>query len=362
MRVNNLKKYESTTLKEIFEEPESISNTLDQENTLQNITEVIQNLDPNLIIITGSGTSYNAGLASMYFLNKYVKIPTSVIHAAEFEYLIKPILKENQLLVCISQSGESGTTINACKIAKKRNIKTVALTAHPESSLGKLSTTCLPIKSGDEESVMATKTYVSQIAALFSLSISIGKSKRVIKNKKAAGLKRQLNEIPNKLQNMLPKLNKKSQLLSKYYKFVKAAFILGSGANYATAMEGALKLKEGSRILAQSYSTDEFRHGPITLADESVLIIGIIPQDPLKLKIFDKLFEIVKERHSSILGITSSSDISKRLDSYMKLPDIQEDFSPILNVVPLQLLANYIAIERGYDPDNPRFLTKIVYD
>ena len=350
------------TLKEIFEEPRSIEMTIKQKNIFDNIIEGINTIKPSLIVITGSGTSYNAGLASMYFINKYVKIPTLVVHAAEFEYLIAPILKKDKLVICLSQSGESMTTLNACRIANDKNITTIGVTAHPTSTLGKISKYCLPILSGKEESIMATKTYVCQIAALFALSLNLAKKLGVINEKFANNLISELLEIPGKIQKVLPKLNQEVIELAKYYKFVRAAFILGSGADYATAMEGALKLKEGSRILAQSYSTDEFRHGPITLADESVLIIGIIPQDPKKRKIVYKLFEIIKERHTSILGITSLENHPDYLDSILKLPKIREDFNPILAVIPLQLLANYIAIQRGYDPDKPRFLSKIVFD
>jgi len=355
-------KKDTYTLKEIFEEPDSIEKTLKQDKKFNEIVEAIDYLNPNLIIITGSGTSYNAGLASMYFLNKYVKIPTLVVHAAEFEYLIKPILKENHLLICISQSGESATTINASRIAAKINTPIIGLTAYLNSTLSKNSTYCLPILSGEEKSIMATKTYVSQIAALFNFGIKLGNRRGNISVEEMNNLYDELSEIPRKLKECLPRLNNEVQELSKFYKFVKAAFILGTGPDYATAMEGALKLKEGSRIMAQSYSTDEFRHGPITLADESVLIIGIIPQNPKKRKIVYKLFEIIKERHISILGITTLKTHPLYLDQILKLPEIIEDFQPILTVVPLQLLANYIAIQRGYNPDQPRFLTKVVID
>jgi glucosamine--fructose-6-phosphate aminotransferase (isomerizing) len=352
----------TNTLNEIFEIPESIRKTLDQQNNYSKIVKAIIELNPSLIIITGSGTSYNAGLATRYFLNKFVRIPTSVIHAAEFEYLVEPILKKDHLLICISQSGESATTLKACEIAHKKGITTISITAHPDSAICKITSFCLQIRCGDEKSVMATKTYVSQIAALFSLSIRLSESKEIISKKDAGEMLAQLSEIPEKIEKILPKLQEKAQELSKYYKFVRDAFILGSGPDYATATEGALKLKEGSRILAQSFSTDEFRHGPITLADETVLIIGIIPKNIKRRKIVKKLFEIVKERHSTILGIATSKDHHENIDFIIKLPEIYDDFNPILTVIPLQLLANFIALERGYNPDKPRFLQKIVYE
>ncbi|MHA1230466.1 MAG: SIS domain-containing protein [Candidatus Helarchaeota archaeon] len=354
--------YKSTTQKEIFEEPQTIEKTISQHKILEDIVNKIAELNPSMIIITGSGTSYNAGLATMYFMNKYVKIPTYVVHAAEFEYLIDPILKENQLIICLSQSGESVTTLKACKISKNKSIPTIGITAHPNSTLGTEVDLCLPILSGEEKSVMATKTYVAQLSALFAMGLKLSYKKEIIDSDEYKKLYSNLTEIPKKLLSCLPELDKKTEELSKYYKFVRAAFILGSGADYATATEGALKLKEGSRIFAQSYSTDEFRHGPITLADETVLIIGIIPQDSNKRRIMYKLFEIVKERHTSILGITTLENNPSYLDTTLKLPSINEDFNPILSVVPLQLLANHIALQRGYDPDHPRFLTKIVLE
>jgi len=208
------------TLKEIFEGPESIEKSINQNHKLEELASSISKINVNNIIITGSGTSYNAGLASIYFLHKYLKIPTFVVHAAEFEYLVEPILNKNQLIILISQSGESATTLNACKLANERQIKTLSITAHPESTLGKLTSYCLPILSGDEQSIMATKTYIAQISALFAFSIQLSKQRETINQTDYNRLFSELQATPGKLQKALPDLKIEVQKLAKYYKFV----------------------------------------------------------------------------------------------------------------------------------------------
>jgi glucosamine--fructose-6-phosphate aminotransferase (isomerizing) len=344
------------TLTEIEEQPEVIKKTIQQPEIYSEIAERISAIQPELLILTGSGSSFNAGFASSYILNKIAQIPTWVVHSSEFPYIIKPILKKRHVLITISQSGESLGTVAA---AESEGIQRIAVTAHPKSSLGQKCDMVLPLITGDEKSVMATKTYIAQIASLIRLAIELGRNNEAISTDSTNELLSSLEGIPQELKNILAPLKNTIDKLSPYYKFVKHAFILGTGPDYATAMEAALKLKEGTRIIAEAYSAPEFRHGPITLADEYTMIMAIIPHKSSKrFDSVNSLLTKVKQRHSSILGITPMQELP--YDSLIKLPPLDEALSPLINIVPVQYLAYSLAILRGYDPDTPKFLTKVV--
>jgi glucosamine--fructose-6-phosphate aminotransferase (isomerizing) len=348
------------TLSEIEEQPTIIQKTIANVKIFDEIAEKINKLQPELVILTGSGSSFNAGFASLYMLNTIAKIPTWVVHSSEFPYIVEPILKEKKhLLVTISQSGESLGTVSAANFAKSKNISSIAVTAHPESPLAQNCSMVLPLMTGEERSVMATKTYMAQIAALIRLAIALGKFNQDLQPSTIKDLLTSLERIPQEIRKILDPLKQTISNISPYYKFTKYAFILGTGPDYATAMEAALKLKEGARIIAEAYSAAEFRHGPITLADEYTMILGIIPHSSSKrYESVISLLEKVKLRHSSILGISPPQDLPYSF--LIKMPEFREELSPLTNIVPVQLLAYNIAILRGYDPDNPQFLTKVV--
>lgn len=348
------------TLKEIEEQPDVIQKTLENSKIYEEIAEKINSLNPELIVLTGSGSSFNAGFASLYLLNKVAGIPTWVVHSSEFPYIIEPILKEKRhLLIPISQSGESPGTVAAAEFAKSRNLSSIAVTAHPDSPLAKACSMILPLITGEEMSLMATKTYMAQIAALIRLAVTLGNYNNELKSSYITKLLDSLRAVPAEIKKMQAPLKEAIKEISPCYRFVKHAFILGSGPDYATAMEAALKLKEGARILAEAYSAPEFRHGPITLADEYTMILGIIPHSTsTRFDSVNSLLEIVKQRHTSILGITPEQDLP--YEFLIKMPHLREELSPLINIVPVQYLVHDIAILRGYDPDKPRFLTKVV--
>lgn len=348
------------TLKEIEEQPHVIQKTIANSSIFEEIATKINDAKPKLIIITGSGSSFNAGFASLYILNKIAQIPTWVVHSSEFPYIIKPILKKkDHLLIPISQSGESIGTVAAAEHASSLGIPTIAVTAHPDSPLAQKSSMILPLQSGEEQSVMATKTYMAQIAALIRLAISLGEYNADLQPSYVKELRNSLEKVPKELTHSLDYFKVAIRDISPGYRFVKHAFILGSGPDYATAMEAALKLKEGARILAEPYSAPEFRHGPITLADEYTMIVGIIPHSSsIRFDSVNSLLVKVKERHTSILGITPAQNLP--YESIIKMPHLHDELSPLINIVPVQYLAHNIAILRGYDPDNPKFLTKVV--
>ncbi len=348
------------TLKEIEEQPQVIQQTIANSSIFEEIATKIHYTKPKLIIITGSGSSFNAGFASLYILNKIAQIPTWVVHSSEFPYIIKPILKvKDHLLISISQSGESIGTVAAAEHASSLDIPTIAVTAHPDSPLTQKSSMVLPLQTGEEQSVMATKTYIAQIAALIRLAISLGEYNVDLQPSYLKELRTSLEKVPKEISRSLDYFRGAIQDLSPSYRFVKHAFILGSGPDYATAMEAALKLKEGARILAEPYSAPEFRHGPITLADEYTMIVGLIPHpSSTRFDSVNSLLEKVIDRHSSILGI--SPERSLPFDEFIRVPRLLEEFNPLINIVPVQYLAYNIALLRGYDPDKPKFLTKVV--
>jgi glucosamine--fructose-6-phosphate aminotransferase (isomerizing) len=348
------------TLKEIEEQPEVIQKTIENSKIFEELAGRIGEMTPELIVLTGSGSSFNAGFASSYMLNNVAKIPTWVVHSSEFPYIIEPILKkERHLLVAISQSGESPGTVAAVKEAVAKGIPTIAVTAHPENPLGQHSAMTLPLICGEEISIMATKTYMAQIAALTRLAIELGTYRKENEAPFIRDLLNSLRLIPNEIRKMSISLKEVIKNIAPYYKFAKYAFILGTGPDYATAMEAALKLKEGAQIIAEAYSAPEFRHGPIILADEYTMILGIIPHSSSKrYEAVVSLLEKVKRRHSSIIGITPHQEVP--LDFSIQMPHLKEELSPLINIVPVQYLAYFIALLRGYDPDKPKYLTKVV--
>ncbi len=348
------------TLKEIEEQPQVIKKTIENSKIYEEIAVHINDLRPELIVLTGSGSSFNSGFASLYMLNKVAGIPTWVVHSSEFPYIIKPILKEKRhLLISISQSGESPGTVAAAEFAKSRNITSIALTAHQESPLAEISSMVLPLITGEELSIMATKTYIAQISAMMRLAVSLGEYNKDIEPSYVEELLMALQGVPAEIMEMIGPLKTNVKEVAPCYRFVKYAFILGSGPDYATAMEAALKLKEGTRILAEAYSAPEFRHGPITLADEYTMILGIIPHSTsTRFDSINSLLEVVKQYHVSILGISPEQDLP--YEFLIKMPRLREELSPLANIVPIQYLVHNIAILRGYDPDKPKFLTKVV--
>jgi glucosamine--fructose-6-phosphate aminotransferase (isomerizing) len=348
------------TIREIEEQPEVIRKTIENTDLYRELAERISRLQPELIIFTGSGSSFNAGFASLYLFNKIAKIPTWIVHSSEFPYLIDPILKaERHLVIAISQSGESPGTVSAAESANLKNIPTLAITAHPTSPLAQKSSMILPLLSGEEQSVMATKTYMAQVAGLSRLALELGTYNENLETSILKELLSALKRIPKEIETIIPSLKQSISEIAPCYKFAKQAFILGSGPDYATAMEAALKLKEGARILAEDYSAPEFRHGPITLADEYTMILALVPHiSSNRFKSVNSLLEKVHQRHSSILAITPNHDLP--YEFLIKMPHLHEDLSPLINIVPIQILVYQIAILRGYDPDNPKFLTKVV--
>jgi len=352
------------TEKEIKEIPEKIKKVIENKEIVTKVAELINQTGVNHIYLLGSGSSYHAALFSSYLFNKITKIPTFCEFSMEFQYLIEPILKKKDCIIAISQSGKTIDTIESVKLAKKsKGCFCIAITNHPDSELGEVSDYVIPLLCGEEKSVLATKTYVNQLTVLAILTLEIANFRKTIKEEDYEQIFNELNSIPEKIINNFPKLHEKIKNYSNYFKFAEFCFILGSGPDYATAMEASLKLKEGARIYGQAYSTAEFPHGPITLADERAWILGIIPhEEDQRKKNLINLLKRIKERKATILGVYEAIDdeeIPEPIDFGISVPNTPKELQPIVMIIAIQLLALEIARIKGINPDSPKFLTKV---
>jgi len=351
------------TQKEIYEIPQIVSNVLKQKDLIQPIAEKINEREVHHIYLIGAGSSYNAGFAMSYMFNRITNIPTFTEYSMEFQYLIKPILQKEDCIIALSQSGETLDTIEAIKIGKKKGCLTIAITNNLNSELARASEYRISLMSEEEKSVLATKTYISQLAVLSMLALEIAMNKKSMSSDEYNKIWIELIRIPDKINSVLKELHEQVKLYSQYFKFAEFCFVLGSGPDYATAMEGSLKLKEGARIFGQAYSTAEFPHGPITLADSRTCIIAIIPHedDERKLNLLNLLTRI-KERKATILGIYESiieSDIPEPIDFGLIVPNTIMDLQPLVMILAVQLLTLEISRIKGINCDTPKYLTKV---
>ncbi len=350
--------YKHFMLKEIFDQPKSIENTIRgriQENKI--------NLDINLdiknigrIIITACGTSWHSALIGKYLIEKLTNIPVEVDYASEFRYR-NPVLSKGDLLIAISQSGETADTLAALKQAKQNNAKTLGIVNAVGSQVTREVQNTIYLHAGPEIGVASTKAFTCQITALllFALYLKQQKGEQLDKN-----LLQELQDLPNKIQQILENTENIKQLAQKYQN-AKDFLYLGRGINFPTALEGALKLKEISYIHAEGYPAAEMKHGPIALVDQTLPVVFIAPKDNLFEKTLSNMQEI-KARSGKIIAVTNALDetINKLADDIILVPKTSDELQPILNIIPLQLLAYYIADLKGIDMDKPRNLAKSV--
>jgi len=349
-------------IKEIFEEPIVVKRTIDEElDRTRKIAEEVKSEGYDMLYITGSGTSYHAGLASQYALSNLTNLMISIIPASEFQRWVPSKISKKVLLMAISQSGESTDVLEAVEAALERKMAVLAVTNTPGSRLARMSDYYLLCKSGREMAIPATKTYVTQLTTVFMLSIELADES--INSEELTRLRNGLYEAPQLIGEALESLDVQIQEIAEKYQDRNLLFLLGSGPNYATALEGALKLKETCTIFAEGFATREFLHGPIRLVDERTPIIMIVPPDEIdtcldlsqSLRNFGAPVIIISERSGNSAKLIESSDETILVPS--GLPKI---FSPILYVIPLQLFAYYSSISRGLNPDRPEKLAKVV--
>ena len=356
----------SQTKLEISQEPDAIRQALNQSSIIRDVALKIQEYNPRVIVITGSGTSFHAGNVAMYFLHTFSRIPSYCLHPSEFPYFLQEILDENVTIVAISQSGESSDTIEACTVARDKGALVIPIVNEEHSTLATaFADTVVFSQAGTEVSVLATKTYSSQLAIVASIALELGKISGKISDDEYNGKMKELSLIPDRIEVMRETIQEKAHKIAKYLKFLKNAFILGSGPDVATSFEGSLKLKEGARITAQGYSAPEFLHGPITLADRDTLIVMLIPMlhdgiNDEREKLFYKIIERVKKQGSSVLLIAAKNEsIPVEVDFRIDVPKCSIEFNPFLAIVPLQYLVLEIALQKGLNPDSPEWLTKV---
>ena len=357
--------YADFMLKEIFEQPRSIRETigsrLTQDGTcniegLNFSKEYLESL--NRIYIVACGTAMHAGLAGKTIIEKYCNVPTEVDIASEFRYR-DPLINEKTLVIFISQSGETADTIAALKLSKSKGAKTLAISNVIGSSITREADYTIYTHAGPEIAVASTKAYTSQVVLLAILAIYFAK---VLGNKayenEIQELSKEILLLPSKLEEIL----KNTKPIKKFAKKVyteKDMFFLGRGVDYTAALEGSLKLKEISYIHSEAYAAGELKHGPIALIENGVTVIGIMTDKNLVEKTISNVQEVIT-RGAKTLIITNQDLGDHKFDNVITIPETNALISPILSIVPLQLFSYYISKEKGLDVDKPRNLAKSV--
>jgi len=359
--------YKHFMLKEIFEQPRALTDTIrgriSEEKgdvILDNVRLDRENLEKvQRIYLIACGTSYHAALVGKFLIEEFCRIPVETDIGSEFRYR-NPILGEDTLLVAISQSGETADTLAALREGKKRGAMTLAICNVVESSLTRDSDHVIYTYAGPEIGVASTKTFVTQLALLFLLSLRIGRELGIIPVKEGKRLVEALIKVPHLMEEMLRSSKQIAEIARKYL-YAKDFLYLGRGINYPIALEGALKLKEISYIHAEGYPAGEMKHGPIALIDQEMPVVVLATKN----EVYDKVLaniEEVKAREGKLLVLASQSDpeIAKKADDVIFIPDTLPSLAPILLTIPLQLLAYYMADLKGTDVDQPRNLAKSV--
>lgn len=357
--------FEDYMLKEIFEQPRSIRETigtrLTEKGTLhfEDIpfdAEYLSSL--NKIYIVACGTAMHAGLACKNMLENLCKIPTEVDIASEFRYR-NPLVDSKTLAIFISQSGETADTIAALKLAKEKGAKTLAISNVIGSSIVREADTCIYTHAGPEIAVASTKAYTSQVVLLSLLGIYFAEKLGRCEQASLEKIKQDILALPDKVETTLKSLPDTVAKLAKTIYKQKDMFFLGRGIDYAVALEGSLKLKEISYIHSEAYAAGELKHGPIALIENGITVIAILTDLNLAEKSISNVQEVVT-RGAKTIVITNLDLENKNFDSFLTIPETSPFISPILSVIPLQLLAYYIAKEKGLDVDKPRNLAKSV--
>ena len=360
-----LENYESYMLKEIMEQPESLKQTMlgrirDDNITLGGIQDYGKPLlETKRIIIIGCGTSWHAGLVAEYFYEKYIKIPVEVEYASEFRYRF-PIINKGDVVIVISQSGETADTLEATRIAKNKGAIVLGIVNVVGSSIARLTEEGCYLHAGPEIGVASTKAFTSQLMVLLMIGVKAGYLKNNISKRKFHKMISYLKRIPSQINKVLESNEKIKKISKKIYKKNHALF-LGRGNNFPVALEGALKLKEISYIHAEGYPAAEMKHGPIALIDKEMPVIAICTKSDE----YDKMISNIREvgsRNAILIGIIDKENkqVKDYLDFSITVPSTSKEFTPIINLIPLQLLAYHCAVLRGCDVDKPRNLAKSV--
>jgi glucosamine--fructose-6-phosphate aminotransferase (isomerizing) len=359
--------YDHFMIKEIFEQPDTIFDCLrgrlDVTKGTITMAGIQNNIDKltkaNRIIMIACGTSWHAALLAEYVFEELCRIPVEVEYASEFRYR-NPVIHPGDVIIAISQSGETADTIVAIEKAKENGAFIMGVVNVVGSSIARISHAGAYTHAGPEIGVASTKAFTAQLAVLTMIALKIAKEKGSIDQSRYIHLLEELHAIPEKVKEVLTQSDLVRQLAEKY-KDAKDALYLGRGYNFPIALEGALKLKEISYIHAEGYPAAEMKHGPIALVDENLPVVFVATRDSYYDKIVSNIQEI-KARKGKVISVISKGDttISQMSDDCMIVPEADELVAPMLSVIPMQLLAYYIGVAKGCDVDKPRNLAKSV--
>ena len=360
--------YEHFMLKEINEQPRSIRDTmrgrlLVDEGVIKmaGIWDHQEKfLNAKRIIIVACGTSYHAGLVAEYMIEDFARIPVEVEYASEFRYR-NPIINKHDVVIAISQSGETADTLAALKLAKEAGAFIFGINNVVGSSIARITDAGAYTHAGPEIGVASTKAFTAQLTILALIALKLGKQNGELSTEKFTLLTRELERIPDLVQQILDNCEGVVDQIAEKYKDNRNAIYLGRGYNYPSALEGALKLKEISYIHAEGYPAAEMKHGPIALLDENMPVIVIATKKGYYEKVVSNIQEI-KSRSAKVIAIVNDGDeqVTAMADDYVVIPETAEEFSPILTAIPLQLLSYWIAVKLGKNVDQPRNLAKSV--
>jgi glucosamine--fructose-6-phosphate aminotransferase (isomerizing) len=360
--------YRHFMLKEIFEQPQSIINTvsgrIDLETGVVELPEIhlgaedLQQIDR--IFLVACGTSWHAALVAKYWIEHWVGIPVEVDIASEFRYR-KLLINERVLTVAISQSGETADTLAGIRLAKKLGSKIITICNVVGSTMTREADGTVYTHAGPEIGVASTKAFTAQLAALFLFTLYLGEQKKAIGVEKRKELGQALIGIAAVIETELPRLQEEIKVLVDSYYDCRDFLFIGRGLNFPIALEGALKLKEISYIHAEGYAAGELKHGPIALIDKEMPILALVPRDAVYQKSISNVEEIkARQGRLILLGTQGDSHLQTITNDVLYLPLVHEEMNPILYTIPAQLLAYEIAVRRGCDVDQPRNLAKSV--
>lgn len=359
--------YDHFMLKEIYEQPKSIFDSirgrLDSSLAsfhMRSIREYETKLkNVNRLIIVGCGTSWHAGLVGEYLFEEFARLPVEVEYASEFRYR-NPVIYPEDLVIAISQSGETADTLAAMELAKEKGATVFGVCNVVGSSIPRMSHAGAYTHAGPEIGVASTKAFTAQVSVLALLSLAVAELRGTMAKEKLRTYMRALENIPKQVEEALKSNNHIIQIAEEY-KDADNFLYLGRGVNFPVALEGALKLKEISYIHAEGYPAAEMKHGPIALIDEAMPVVVIAPKKGIYEKVVSNIQE-VKARKGKIIAVVSQGDekIRSMADHVIEIPDTEEELTPLLSTIPLQLLAYHIAVMRGCNVDQPRNLAKSV--
>ena len=359
--------YPHFMLKEIFEQPRTLTDSMrGRVNVRQDniaLSGFIDNKDRFLnakrIIITACGTSWHAGLIAMYAIEEFAQIPVEVEYSSEFRYR-RPVINKDDVVIAISQSGETADTLAAIQLAKSKGAFIFSICNVVGASIPRVSDSGCYTHVGPEIGVASTKAFTAQVTALTMLALCIGREKGTIDKEKFVSIVRELGQIPAKIERVLGE-DKRISDFAKIFSYAQNFIYLGRGYNFPVALEGALKLKEISYIHAEGYPAAEMKHGPIALISQEMPVVVVAPRCGTYEKVVSNIQEIKARKGRVIAVVTEGDELVRKIADYcIEVPATEECLTPLLTVIPLQLLAYHIAVVKGCDVDQPRNLAKSV--